>query len=110
MSSYPIIRPDDPLELGLTADQLALAQNHEANTMLEVHRQLLWSRALAETERLDALAAFDARRSCLETELMLLRDGLAAAGQSAAGVELVGRSVELLARVNERRFLRRFGS
>jgi hypothetical protein len=108
MSSYPV-RFDDPLDLGLTGEQLALAQSHEANTVLEVHRQLLWSRALAESERFDALAAADAQRTCLETELALLRDGLALAGQSVAGVELVARSVELLARVNERRFLRRFG-
>lgn len=110
MSSYPIIQPDNTLDTGLTAEQLALAQSQEANTVLEVHRQFLWSRALAETERLDALAAFDARHTCLESELTLLRDGLAMAGQSVAGVELVARSVELLARVNERRFLRRFGS
>jgi hypothetical protein len=96
--------------MGLTGEQVALAQSHEAGTVLELHRQLLWSRALAETERFDVLAAADARRSCLEAELTLLRDGLAMAGQSAAGVELAARSVELLARVNERRFLRRFGS
>jgi hypothetical protein len=105
---YPV-RFDDALEAGLTGEQVALAQNHEAQTVLAVHRHLLESRAMAEMEQFDAEAAYEAQRFCLVTQLGLLHDGLAMAGQSAAGVELVARSVELLARVNERRFLRRFG-
>jgi hypothetical protein len=77
--------------------------------MLDVHQHFLWTRTLAEKERLDAQAAGDALRAALDEELALLRDGLAQAGQSAAGVELVARKVELLANVDNRRFTRRFG-
>jgi len=108
MSSYPVRFQNDP-GTGLTTEQLAVAQSNEANMVLEVHRHLLWSRALAEMERFDAQAAADARRASLEEEIKLLRDGLALAGQSVAAVELVARSVETLARIDERRFLRRFG-
>jgi len=108
MSSYPVQLHNDP-STGLTAEQLAVAQSNEANMILEVHRHLLWSRALAEMERLDAEAAADARRASLVEEVEMLHDGLALAGRSVAAVELVARSVESLARVDERRFLRRFG-
>jgi phage FluMu protein gp41 len=77
--------------------------------VLDVYQHFLWTRALADKERLDAQAAADALRAALEEELSLLQDGLALAGQSAAGVELVARKVELLARVDNRRFARRFG-
>ena len=107
MSLLPAV-PDDN-EAGLTPRQIVRAQRDEAATALEVHRHFLRSRALADKERLDAQAAADALRAALDEELALLRDGLAQAGQSAAGVELVARKVELLANVDNRRFTRRFG-
>jgi hypothetical protein len=108
MSSY-LARLDDPLGTGLTAEQVAIAQSNEASVILAVHEHFLWSRLLAEQERLDAEAAADAKWSALEQELVFLHKGLALAGRSATGVELVARSVEQLARAGEQRFRRRFG-
>jgi hypothetical protein len=100
---------DDGSDGGLTPRQLSKAQRAQASAELEIHQHFLWTRALAEKERLDAQAAGDALRASLDEELRLLREGLALAGQSAAGVELVARKVELLAAVDNRRFSRRFG-
>ena len=107
MSSLPAPIEDD--SGGLTPRHLAVARRAQSSTALEVHRHFLWSRALADKERLDAQAAADALRAALDEELSLLRDGLAQAGQSAAGIELVSRKVEMLANVDNRRFARRFG-
>jgi hypothetical protein len=101
--------PDDDSDGGLTRYQLAKAQRAQASTELEVYQHFLRTRVLADKERLDAQAAADALRAALDEELALLRDGLAQAGQSAAGIELVARKVDLLANVDNRRFARRFG-
>jgi hypothetical protein len=93
----------------LVPRQVREAQAMEVSTELELHRHFLWSRAQAEAERMDAEAAGDGLRAALTEELALLRGGLAEAGQSAAGVELVARKVELLASTNNDRFRRRFG-
>jgi hypothetical protein len=99
----------NPQSCSLVSCQVREAQTMEASTELELHRHFLWSRAQAEAERMDAEAAADGLRAALTEELALLRNGLTEAGQSAAGVELVARKVELLASTNNDRFRRRFG-
>jgi hypothetical protein len=108
MSYLPAL-PDDGPNTGLSPHQFATAGSNEASALVEVHQHFLWSRTLAEMERLDAQAAGDGARADLDEELGLLHEGLARAGQSVAGIELVARKVQGLVTVNERRFMRRFG-
>jgi len=76
---------------------------------LEVYCYFLRTRALADIDRLDTQAIADASRAALEEECGLLDYGLAQAGQSAAKAALVGRHVERMATINDRRITRRFG-
>jgi hypothetical protein len=64
---------------------------------------------MAEEDRQDSQAAGAALRTALDEEMALLREGLALAGQSQAGVELVARKVELLSSIDNSRIRRRFG-
>ncbi len=75
---------------------------------VSLHGMDAW--ATSEEDRQDSEALGDAAGFALEKELTLLHDGLARAGQSAAGVELVARKVELVAGIDNRRLARRFGA
>lgn len=94
----------------LTSRQLARARRAQLSTDLAVFRHGLQAQAQAEMDRQDTQAAGDASRASLDEELGLLRDGLAQAGQLAAGIELVARKVELLSNIDNRRIARRFGA
>ena len=93
----------------LTNRQLVRARRAQLSTDLAVFRHGLQAQAQADMDRQDTQALADALRTSMDEELSLLRDGLAAAGQSAAAIELVSRKVELLSSTNNRRAARRFG-
>jgi len=107
--SLPVPFHNAAADSSLSARQLMQAQAADTSAELEVYRHFLWSRVLAEKERIDSETAAEALEAALHAELKLLRGGLAEAGQSAAGIERVARKLELLASVDDRRFLRRFG-
>jgi phage FluMu protein gp41 len=106
VSLLPVPLDDDT---GLTSRQATKAKRAQAGAELELFRYGLRARTRSEKDQLDSQAAADALGVALDEELRLLREGLAQAGQSAAGVELVARKVELLANIDNRRIARRFG-
>jgi hypothetical protein len=93
-----------------TRRQLARAHSAQLSTNLAVFRHGLEAQARAEMDAQDSQAVTDAAHTSLTEVLALLRDGLNEAGQSAAGVELVSRKVELVDSINNRRIARRFGA
>jgi hypothetical protein len=97
-------------ETKLSSRQVAAARRAEASQALEVHRYGLGARARAEIDMIDSQAVADAARAALKEEIDLLEYGMARAGGSAAKIELVARTVERLAAIDDRRITRRFGS
>jgi hypothetical protein len=103
--SYSLVPFDsDP---GLPTSRRAVVRARRAQLAVFTHGLEAW--ASAEEDRQDAQALADAARTSLDEELRLLRDGLALAGASAAGVELVSRKVNLVSNTNDRRIARNFG-
>ncbi len=107
MSMLPVPFSEDPQ--GFTSRQLAKARKLQTDTELAVFRHALGAEAMADMDRADSNAVFDATRTSLEHELELLEFGLRQAGGSPAKAELVARAANLLSNCNNQRLTRRFG-
>lgn len=94
---------------GFTRRELEKARQVQAETELALHRHGLQARMRAEFDRQESEALGDASLTSLREELGLLKYGLAEAGVSAAGLELVHRTVDRMSRLNNVRMIRRFG-
>lgn len=106
MSMYPVPFNDPP---GPSARNVAKAQRAQENTNMEVHLYSLGAGARSLMTQYDLQAAHDASRVGLDCELDLLDHGLSRIGGSAAGADLVARSVNRLANIDDRIINRRFG-
>lgn len=106
MSSLPMKAGD----LGFPPRTVAKAGRMQERTELDVFRYGLDARYKTECDRIDSQAAADVLACSLDEEIRLLDHGLSQAGGSAAKAELLGRKVELLSSINNRRIARRFGS
>lgn len=106
MSLFPVPFNDPP---GPSSRNVAKAQRAQENTDLEVHRYSLGAGARSLMTQYDLQAAHDASRVGLDCELDLLDHGLSRTGGSAAKAELVARSVNRLATIDDRIVTRRFG-
>jgi hypothetical protein len=94
---------------GMSRRQAEKARRAQADQELEVFRYGLGAHARAQIDQHDSQAIGDASQAALDAEMNLLDYGLARAGISAAKVELVGRHVQRMATINDRRLTRRFG-
>jgi hypothetical protein len=108
MSLLPDVISSSRIDAPASRQEQAAARA-QRSTELEVLRHGLAARSRAECDRLDSQAAGDALRAALDEELGLLDYGMQRAGGSPAKAELVARKVEMLAGMNNRRALRRFG-
>jgi hypothetical protein len=94
---------------GLTKRHLDQAGKVEADTALELHRYKHGSHFKAQIDIYDSQALADANRAAVCEEMSLVEYGLSRAGTSAAKVEMTARAAERMARINDRRIMRRFG-
>lgn len=108
MSMLPAPLDDRSGELSVREARRARQLQDDASLILLGYQ--LEARLMAEKDRADTEALSDASRAALVEEFDLLDEGLTRANGSAAKVELVGRHVERLSAINDRRIRRRFGA
>lgn len=106
MSLFPVPFNDPP---GPSSRNVAKAQRAQENTDLEVHRYSLGAGARSLMTQYDLQAVHDASRVGLDCELDLLKHGLSRIDGSAAGADLIARTINRLANIDERIITRRFG-
>lgn len=75
---------------------------------IEVFEHRVQAAVLAEKDIADSEALSDAVGVSLDEEFSILREFQAKAGNSAAKLELLGRKVEIMSTINNRRITRRF--
>jgi hypothetical protein len=82
---------------------------HDASKAeIEVFRHRLAAAVLREKDIADTEALSDAIGIAFDEEMAFLRHGQAAAGNSAAGMEILGRKLEIFDTLTNRRITRRF--
>jgi hypothetical protein len=101
--------PRDSVAGGLTRRQLEQARKVEADTALELHRYKHGAHFRAQIDIYDSEALADANRAAVCEEMDLVDYGLSRAGMSAAKIEMTARAAQRMARINDRRIMRRFG-
>jgi hypothetical protein len=102
--------PRDSQTGGLTRRQLEQARKVEADTAMELHRYKHGAYFRSGVDMYDSQALADANRAAVCEEMDLVDWGLSRAGMSAAKVEMVARAAQRMARINDHRITRRFGS
>ena len=107
MSFLPVPTDDDS---GLNRRQIVQARKAEAATALDLHRYGLGARFRAQVDIYDSQALADANQAAVACEMDVLDYGLSRAGNSVAKVEMTARAAERMARINDRRIMRKFGS
>lgn len=88
---------------------VAKAARAKERTELAIYDHQLQADYLRECDLIDTAATFEVTKSALESEMRLLDEGIALAGDSEAKRQLLAEKIDLLSRANTARISRTFG-